>query len=111
MKLRSKNYYTPEAGEQNSGEVLTIPNEGLSLSDLLYKHTIDYQGYERKGSFNEDPEHDDIDVVQTINSDLTEIDEFKQINNQKIDKNKKKLSFLKEQKDKTQNPSPLPATD
>lgn len=111
MKLRTKNNYQPEQGEINSGELLTIPNEGLSLKDLLYKHTIDYQGYERKGSFNEDPDHDDIDVVQISNSDFTEIDEIKNFNNKKIEKTKEKLSFLKQKKEEKQNPSPLPATD
>lgn len=111
MKIRSKNFYVPEKGETNSGEQLTIPNEGLSLKDLLYKHTIDYQGYERPGSFNEDPDHDDIDVVQTSQLDLTEIEDIKQFNNQKIEKTKQKLSFLKKQKEETQNPTPLPATE
>lgn len=60
--------------EENSGEVVTIPNDAFTIRELYQKHAVP-EGLHRNGHYDEDVSHDDDVTYRTPGWDLSDIDE------------------------------------
>lgn len=96
-KFKTSQTYTPEAGETNTGISLTVPDQNLSVKEILIKYasgTLGDQGIEPQ--YNEESE--DLRGL-----DYVQLHEMAQANNQQIKDLQKKIKEREDNETKERN--------
>lgn len=94
--MQTSQNYTPEAGYINASPSLTVPDQSLTLRELLTNYTRGQElpyGKQQPAFFDED-----IDVPDLKRLDLVEIQELAEGNAHKASKLQKSLEHLDAQK-------------
>lgn len=95
MKIQKFYEYNPESieYEKNNGEVITVPDQSLTVKEILERFrrgTLDYESLQSRGYYDDDDT--DIDSSPMIVEDITDIEAAGLRVNELLEKAKKEAS-------------------